>query len=892
MTLQFFQFKTETIPLYMKMLGALCFGSVLSPLSKESLSLDPLWRNGLSGREPLCTVYLKDADKPLIHHALQSHILMEESGVKTVLLFICDEGAEKYLTPIQDAVRQVLDNLRGCKERIKITAGNEENADQLKPLSRLYLTSSTPLADQLAALTAPPQPAMIPPVSPASASPSLSCSSPCGGFTEEGDYCIFAPTPAPWHNLLIGQRFGTLVCENAILHSFCDNSQLNRITRKATDVHRPDGSEIYILSDDEKKAFSLTGGLCFHRPGVTEYHTLPLGIKSRLTLCSHPEQPAGMRLITLQAETDCNLTLTCTLHFTRNSHLLKRPGQQMILARNTALNGCVFVFMPDGEEIEITSSTVLLRCPISLQGHKSQSIPLYLGWAQHEEEAVCLAASLLQQSPSGFLRSTQVFWQQKLEKLLLFGAAPWLSLYMNRWLPYQTLASRLIGRTGPYQDGGAFGFRDQLQDLLCCLHTQPEIARAHLLLCAAHQFPEGDVQHWWHPPCTGVRTRISDDKLFLPYLTALYVQNTGDQSILSEQIPFLLSPPLKENERDRYETPAISRHTATLLDHCLLAIGSVILGPHGIPLMGSGDWNDGMDKVEGESVWLGFFLCLVYQQFSSLCPPDTAQKLMQKRSDLLRALESAWTDEWYLRAWYKDGEPLAGPHTHPPRIDLITQAFACLSGAPRDHARQALSHAVRTLYKEEDGMVLLMDPPFTPAEKAGYIGQYVPGVRENGGQYTHAVPWLIMALCDVGESQLAWQMARDIFPLFHTDTDEKLHRYRLEPYVLCGDVYAGENRGRGGWSWYTGSAAWLYYAILTHLMGFEKRGNKVRLAPCPTPEAEEFTIVYLWNNTTFHLTASPDVHFATLDGERLKDGWAALVPDHRTHEIRFPWRKA
>ncbi len=891
MTLQFLQIKTDALPLYQRMLGALCFGSLFPPEAGEAPSLDFLWQHGISGQEPLCTVYLKEADKPLIRHLLMFHALAEECGVHTMLLFICDEGMEKYLTPVQTAVREVQDSLKGSRERIVITTGKQPDATKLKGLSRLFLESGTPLADQLAALPAPLHPVAVPSHGAAPMPPPLTHPNPCGGFTEEGDYCIFALPPGPWHNLLIGQRFGTLACENAILHSFCDNSHLNRFTRKAADVHRPECTEIYTLSDDEGHAFSLTGGLCFHRPGVTEYHSLPFGVKAKLTLCSHPELPSGLRLITLQAEEDCTLTLTCTLHFARNSHLHKRPGQQMILARNPSLPGCSFVFMPDGEETDTAGHTAVFRCFLSLRSRKSHSLPVYLGWAEQEEEAVCLAARLLQHSPAGFLRSTQVYWQQQLEKLLLFGAAPWLCVYMNRWLPYQTLAARLLGRTGPYQDGGAFGFRDQLQDLLCCLHTQPETARNHLLLCAAHQFPEGDVQHWWHPPRTGVRTRISDDKLFLPFLTALYIQITGDEAILSEQVPFLLSPPLQENEHDRYETPEISRHTASLLEHCLLAISSVSPGPHGIPLMGSGDWNDGMDNVEGESVWLGFFLCLVYRMFSPLCPPETAQKYMQKRTALLTALESAWTGQWYLRAWYKDGQPLAGPHTHPPRIDLITQAFACLAGAPRDHARQALSQAVQKLYKQEDSMVLLLDPPFTPVEKAGYIGHYVPGVRENGGQYTHAVPWLIMALCNVGESRLAWQMVRDILPLFHTDTEEKLRRYRLEPYVLCGDVYAGENRGRGGWSWYTGSAAWLYYAILTHLLGFEKRGNKVRLVPCPMENAEEFTLVYQWENTAFHLTASPDVPFATLDGEKLKDGWAALVPDHRTHEMRFPWRK-
>lgn len=891
MTLQFLQIKADALPLYLRMLGKLCFDHLLPPEDGTAHSLDLLFRYGLSGREPLCTVYLPQADKSLIRHALQSHALMETHGVETVLLFICDEGAEKYLTPVQSAVREVLDSLKGNRDRVVIAAGKWADAKALKCLSRLYLESGAPLADQLAAL---PKSSALPPPPPAAAAPPppvLFFPNSCGGFTEEGDYCISAPTPAPWHNLLAGQRFGTLVCENAILHSFCDNSHLNRFTQKAADVHRPHSTESYTLSDGENQFFSLTGGLCFHRPGVTEYHSLPMGVKAKLSVCSHPTLPAGLRLITMQAEKDCSLTLTCTLHFSRNSHLHKRPGQQMILSRNASLPGCAFLYIPEGEETEIVNHTAIIHCRVLLQSRKSLALPVYLGWAGQEEEAVCLAAALLQQSPAGFLRSTQAHWQQKLEKMLLFGGAPWLSLYMNRWLPYQTFAARLMGRTGPYQDGGAFGFRDQLQDLLCCLHTHPQIARDHLLLCAAHQYPEGDVQHWWHPPCTGVRTRISDDKLFLPYITALYVQITGDQAILSQQAPFLHSPPLKETEHDRYETPETTLHSASLFEHCLLALSSVSLGPHQIPCMGSGDWNDGMDQVEGESVWLGFFLCMVYQQFAPLCPPETARKLMQKRTALLQSLESAWTGQWYLRAWYKNGEPLAGPDTHPPRIDLITQAFACLAGAPREHAREALAWALQKLHREEDGMVLLLDPPFTPMEKAGYIGHYVPGVRENGGQYTHAVPWLIMALCDMGESKKAWQIARSILPLFHTDTEGKLRRYRLEPYVLCGDVYAGENRGRGGWSWYTGSAAWLYYGILTKLLGFEKRGNKIRLNPCPWEEGEEFTLVYQWEGAAYHLTASPDVHFPSLDGERLREGWVPLIADHRTHEAHFPWRK-
>ena len=908
MVMNLLSLSADNIPLYSQMLGALCFSAQPFQCHVPS-SMDTLWKYGLSGNEPVCCVYLKTRDKALIRHAVYAHAWMETQGLFSSLLFLCSKDAQDYHTPLQDAAHAAISLLPAGRERIHIVTGDDEDARKLKSLSHLYLESGTPLSAQLSALSIPlpaPAPLSIRPAAPLPPPP-LQMETPCGGFTKEGDFCIHSAPPAPWHNILMGRRFGTILCESAILHSFCDNAQMNRITKRPRDVHRPEGAE-EILLQGERGFLSLTCGLVTHRPGVTEYAADAEGIRSTVTVFSHMSLPVGLRIITLQAPEDTDTLLRCIVRFSAGQMPCGcEQEEDTAFALSPEKHGIGFAHLPEGAAHLLPSplchtadpalfhtpggDAAVFTLPLSLKGRRTFTIPLLVGWAESKEDAVAHIQAVLLDGPARALQQVRTFWQEQLEGLLLFGGDPMLSPYLNRFLPYQALCARLMARTGPYQTGGAFGFRDQLQDLLCCLHTHPSYARSHILLCAAHQYREGDVQHWWHAPRTGVRTRISDDKLFLPFLACLYAEVTGDSRIFLEEAPFLVSEPLKDTEEDRYETPEISQETAPLLQHCLLAIESVRFGPQGIPLMAGGDWNDGMNRVGGESVWLGFFLCMVLQKMVPHCNKETAERYKALRAALLKNLEKAWAGEWYLRAWYLSGEPMAGPRTHPPRIDLISQAFACLAGAPREHVRMALAHAVETLYKKETGQVLLMHPPFAPSENAGYIGAYVPGVRENGGQYTHAVPWLIMALCETGQYDTAWDMARDLLPITHTDTPKKLAVYRLEPYVLCGDVYAGENPGRGGWSWYTGSAAWLYYVYITVLLGLEKRGNRLRLAPCPHPDMEEFTLVYRFGSTAYHLTAGHDILFATLDGEKMQDGWVTLQDDGKTHEARFPWKK-
>ena len=928
MTLRHLGMEAGMLSLFQRVLGAVVFAgqphqAVFPPAPRTAL-----WRMGVSGDLPVLLVNLAEGpDQALIRHALRAHAWMREQGVFCDLIFFCPEE-EAYHRPCRDTVTRLM---AACPSRfpadapggVTVASGNETESREVESLARLTLRSGQPLHAQLSALrvqvfsSAGRRLSVPVPRAPMA----LQENNSFGGFTQDNAYCVYAPAPSAWHNLLCGPAFGTLVCETGILHSYAGNSRLGRLTRLSPDVHRGlPAEEIYLL-DGVGGVWPLACCAAVHEPGVTEYGNQAGATEAQVTVFSHPDQPLGVRMVTLRSEEERDVRIVYLVRFAlgeKPEDTRCRPAGHMAFAAKGSMEGLAWAALEGGAVQTLCAAAVfglagdplppalvdpvhgpgsvgVLSAACHLPARRAIRLTMALGFARQEEEARQQFDALLAEGAAAALRRVRVRWEERLTGITLFSQKPGLDRMMNRWLPYQIRASRLMARMGPYQQGGAIGFRDQMQDLLALLFTEPETAREHLLLCAAHQYTEGDAQHWWHPPRRGVRTRISDDKLFLPCVTALYVRVTGDSGILEERIPYLVSPPLTPEEKDRYEEPEETSWAEPLLWHGMRAIDSVELGPHGLPLMGGGDWNDGMDRVgnrTGESVWLCFFLIVVLKEYAPLCPPDIKEKYDAMRRKLLSAAESAWTGQWYLRAWYSDGRPLGGPDTDPPRIDLISQCFAVLAGAPRDHGRTALGYAVEALYDREAGLVKLLAPPFTPEENAGYIGAYLPGVRENGGQYTHAVPWLIMALCRIGEYALAWEIAEKALPSHHGNSRERAAVYRVEPYVLAADIYAGENRGRGGWTWYTGSAAWLYYAVLTVLLGFEKAGDRVRLSPCPMPDPAEYTLSYRCGSARYLLTADPDALFPTLDGARLEDGWVTLTPDGRTHEARFPLRKS
>jgi cyclic beta-1,2-glucan synthetase len=500
-----------------------------------------------------------------------------------------------------------------------------------------------------------------------------------------------------------------------------------------------------------------------------------------------------------------------------------------------------------------------LHVELELAPHEFREFSFFIGEANSKDAAKSLIEQFRQPGAvnAAFERVVS-HWDQVLGAIEVKTPDPALDTMLNRWLLYQNLSCRIWARTAFYQSGGAYGFRDQLQDVMSLVYSSPQIARKQIVVASAHQFKEGDVQHWWHPPTgRGVRTRISDDLIWLPLVTGFYIDVTGDESVLDEVIPFLEQPELQPGEDDRYMEPTVSQESADVFEHCVRALDrSLATGEHNLPLMGSGDWNDGMNRVghhgKGESVWLGWFL---YTALAAFLP------YVQKRGDGSRSVsyqkhmstvkqaleESGWDGDWYRRAYFDDGTPLGSSQNEECRIDSIAQSWSVISGASDNYRMSRAMAAVEEyLIRRGDGLIVLFTPPFDKGRlDPGYIKGYVPGVRENGGQYTHAAIWTLIAFAMLGDGDKAGELFSLLNPINHSSTRAGLHKYKVEPYVAAGDVYAvPPHTGRGGWTWYTGSAGWMYRAGLESILGFRLRGDKLSFDPCVPRWWREFELTY------------------------------------------------
>jgi cyclic beta-1,2-glucan synthetase len=785
-----------------------------------------------------------------------------------------------------------------------------------------------------------------------------------GGFSPDGkEYVIVTDknnkTPAPWVNVIANPNFGTVISESGSAYSWTENAHELRLTSWSNDPVSDTCGEAFYIRDEESGRFWSTallpaGGqsayITRHGFGYSIFEHIEDGIYSKMTV--YVDIASAIKFIVIKLKNQSgrsrNLSATGYIEWVLGDNRMKTamhihtevdPDSGALFAKNqysTEFNHRVAFFDVDylkksftGDRTEFIGRNGNLQNPdamsrVKLSGKTGLAldpcaaiqVPFFVADGEEQEIIYRLgagkdsndASSIAKQyrgkgAATDALEKVKKYWEQTVGALQVETPDKAINIITNGWLTYQTLSSRLWGRSGFYQSGGAFGFRDQLQDVMSLLHTRPELAREQILLCASRQFKEGDVQHWWHPPVgRGVRTRISDDYLWLPFVTDFYIKHTGDVGILDAAIDLLDGRMLNPGEESYFDLPVDSGVRAKLYDHCVLAIKHGLnFGVHGLPLIGTGDWNDGFDKVgqhgKGESVWLAFFLYQILNNFSetaSVHSDPGFSNICKKEAIKLKENidKNAWDGEWYKRAWFDDGTPLGSKINDDCMIDSIAQSWSVLSGGGNEtRVSTAMESAYKYLVQKKVGIIQLLEPAFDKSTlNPGYIKGYVPGIRENGGQYTHAAVWMIMAFARLGNNERVWELLNMINPLNHGDTAKKIAVYKVEPYVLAADVYSrAPHAGRGGWTWYTGSASWLYQLITESFLGLKQEGDKLKFAPC-LPEAwKSFKAHYRYKNTVYHLDvmrmAAGDKMIITVDAVEKEGNTITLMDDGVEHNV-------
>ncbi len=788
-----------------------------------------------------------------------------------------------------------------------------------------------------------------------------------GGFSADGrEYVMILEagkaTPAPWVNVIANPRFGFLVTESGGGYTWSENSRENRLTPWSNDpISDPAGEAIYLRDEQTGEFWSPTPHpirlpdryIVRHGQGYSLFSHHSHGLDQELLLFVPPDDPVKLFRLRVKNESGRRRRLSATSYAEWVLGVLRDASAPYvvtevdmetgaILARNNYNNEfahrVAFADAADlgrsltasrtefiGRNGTLGSPAALRRSNLSGQSGAgldpcaALQVNFELAPGQEREIIFLLgegddldhARTLIKRyrdprEVQDAFDAVRQQWDQTLGAIEVHTPDAAMDAVVNRWLLYQTLACRVWGRSAFYQSGGAYGFRDQLQDVMALVYSAPHLAREQILRAAGRQFIEGDVQHWWHPPTgRGVRTRCSDDLHWLPFVTRFYVNVTGDEKILDEAVPFLSGRLLEAHEDEYYGMPAMTDETASLYEHCVRALDRGLeVGAHGLPLMGSGDWNDGMNRVghqgQGESVWLAWFLHATLTRFAEqakLRGDGQRAELYRQHAERLRqgTEKEAWDGAWYRRAYFDDGTPLGSVTNDECRIDAIAQSWGVISGAAEpERARRAMASVVEHLERRDEGLILLFTPPFDHTSlDPGYIKGYAPGVRENGGQYTHASLWTLLAFAMLGDGDRAGELFALLNPINHTRTADDAARYKVEPYVVTADVYSvAPHTGRGGWTWYTGSAGWMYRIGIEALLGFKLRGQSFVIDPCIPSGWPKYEIIYRYHTTRYHITVenpqglNRGVTAVELDGSLLPDRAVPLVDDRHSHTVR------
>ncbi|MGA8407013.1 MAG: glucoamylase family protein [Candidatus Acidiferrales bacterium] len=791
-----------------------------------------------------------------------------------------------------------------------------------------------------------------------------------GGFVENGrEYVIVLSeglrTPEPWVNVIANPDFGFLVSESGAGFTWSLNSHENQLTPWSNDhVFDTPGEAIYLRDESSGEVWTPTAlpirdedatYVARHGQGYSRFQHGSRGLLLDLVQFVPPEDPIKISRLTLQNASGRTRRISVTayaewvLGSSRGAsapYLITEhdPQSRALFARsawNGEFGGRIAFADLAGRQTSLTGDRTeffgrngtpehpaalergaslsgkvgagldpcaALQTVLELRPGASAEVVFFLGQTADRERARELLTRYRAADLDKVFATVTRHWDDVLGTVQISTPDPSMDILLNRWLLYQTLSCRIWGRAAFYQLSGAYGFRDQLQDGMALTVSKRAVTREHLLRAAGRQFLQGDVQHWWHPPSgRGIRSRISDDPPWLVYSVIQFIEATGDRSVLEESVAFLEGDELAEGQKEAYFQPRISETRGSLFEHCARALDrSLELGAHGLPLMGTGDWNDGMNRVgqdgKGESVWLGWFLHTVLWEFAKLADTrgehERAEKWRIHVSGLKAALErEGWDGEWYRRAYFDDGTPLGSAENAECRIDAIAQSWSIMSGAAeRGRSQRAMAAVDQQLIRRPEGLILLLAPPFShPVHDPGYIKGYPPGIRENGGQYSHASTWSLIAFAELGDGEKAAELFRMMNPINRSNSRANVQRYKVEPYAVAGDIYAEPPHvARGGWTWYTGSAGWLYRAGIEWILGFRLRGMALHMDPCIPRDWPGYSIEFRYHSSTYKIRVenpsgvTRGVALTELDGTLLAGSADIhLVDDGGVHQIRI-----